>query len=460
MRGNGVTLELFPYQDKGAAFIAPKSRVGLLDVPGLGKTAQAVRKNDINKVKRGIIISPAHLRANWIGENDLFSRTQRRIVKVKTIHDFVAWSRGVFDVMCLSYERATSLAPHIHKHGEILDFIDLDEAHYLNNVEAKRTIAILGPDTDGIGGIMQWAEQSTWITGTLMPNDPSQSYTFLKYCGVMPLTQYQFIRRYFHSNQSTYGMRCRPKTDMLPELQSLIENNSIRRTFEDVGVELPEIFLTTTLVDGDTEKVRFLLREHPGLDEAIVSALEQGGLSFLDSQHIATLRRLIAEAKALPYVEMLIEELKADPSMKCVVMGISRNALQMIRDELAKKNIWCILVQGGVKDNVRDEGVKAFQTQDKCRVFIGNMRAAGTGLTLTASANLDILESDWTPAGNDQAIKRIRRIGQMKKQRARFITLANSFDVVVNKIVAEKTRNIALVEGSAMIAVPPKEDAA
>jgi SWI/SNF-related matrix-associated actin-dependent regulator 1 of chromatin subfamily A len=87
-------------------------------------------------------------------------------------------------------------------------------------------------------------------------------------------------------------------------------------------------------------------------------------------------------------------------------------------------------------------------------VFIGNIKAAGVGLTLTASCEIDVLESDWSPAGNAQAIKRVHRIGQTEKVRARFITLANSIDETVNRIVAHKTASIASIEGEAMNAAP------
>jgi SNF2 family DNA or RNA helicase len=76
-------------------------------------------------------------------------------------------------------------------------------------------------------------------------------------------------------------------------------------------------------------------------------------------------------------------------------------------------------------------------------VFVGNIRAAGTGLTLTAASDLILFESDWAPAANAQAIKRIHRIGQKNECRARFITLANSIDEMVTKTVVSKTAAIA-----------------
>ena len=446
-----MPLALFPFQELGADWIARRNRCGLLDVPGLGKSAQVIRAVDLRRLNRGIIICPAHLRSNWRGEWTKFGYFPRKIVIGRTLHDFVAWTRGIFDILIISYELATKWQGHFTECGDPIDFIALDEAHYLSNTTTNRTRAILGHNDRGLSA---WASQVWWVTGTLMTNDPANCYSFLRFCESMKLSFEGFKHKFFYTRSSMYGERNRPRPETLPELQRLITNNSIRRTFENVGIELPPIFLTSTLVDGDTEHIRLLLSQHPGLDKAIVDALDSGGLSFLDSQHVATLRRLIAEAKALPYAEMLINELRQDPARKAVVMGNSREALQTVRDALAKHRIWCVLVQGGVADQARQDAIVAFQGNPDCRVFIGNMRSAGTGLTLTAAAHIDILESDWAPAVNDQAIKRIRRIGQRAVQHARFITLARSLDEVVNRVVAEKTRNIAMIEGDPMLSPP------
>lgn len=448
----GKVLEPFEYQKIGAEWIASRERAGLLDRPGCGKTAQAIRATDLRRLHRGLVICPAHLRHNWIQEFRKFSVFERRICTGTSIHDFVAFTRGVFDVMVLSYEKATSWAQRFHDHAEFLDFLIIDEFHYLQSQGAKRTKAVIGEDGDGVGGIAMWALQSWALTGTIMSNDPSNAWTFLRFTRATDLPFATFVRRYFNSRSSTWGQKNRPKPAMLEELRALLTDNSISRTLEQVGHQLPPIHLTTCLVDGDTQAIRDQLSAHPGLDGAIVEAVEKGGLSFLDAQHIATIRRLIAEAKALPYVAMLLDELKADSARKVVVMGISRGALITVHEQLLKAGVWAVLVQGGVSENARTEHVRDFQNNPSCRVFVGNMKAAGTGLTLTAAAHIDILESSWVPSDNDQSIKRIRRIGQEHRQHARFVTLARSLDEVVNKTLAEKTAAIASIQGEAMIA--------
>src|ERR1035437_549681 len=163
-----MALELFPYQQVGADWLARRERGGLLDIPGLGKTAQAIRAIDLRRGKRGIVICPAHVRENWRGEFQKFSHFERKISKARSIHDFVAFSRGIFDILLLSYEMAVKWTPHFHEHAELLDFAVLDECHYVNNLETKRAKALLGPEGNGAGGLTQWAVQTWCLTGTLL----------------------------------------------------------------------------------------------------------------------------------------------------------------------------------------------------------------------------------------------------------------------------------------------------
>lgn len=446
-----MTEPLLSYQHEGADILAKRRRFGLFDDMGVGKTATTIGALDRLRARRGIVVAPAVVREHWRGEFLKFSTMHRRYVKGEAIHDYVAWSRNVFDVLITSYELAAKWAPYIEGEGEPLDFMVFDEGHYLKNKDAARSRLLLGMEARG--GVVTWAAHAYWLTGTPIPNDPVDIFTFLRFCNVMPLDFGAFKKRYFHIRPRTYGSTQTAKADMLPELQALIANNSICRTLAQVGHELPPIFLTSTLVDGDTAAVREMLEDHPGLDAAIKTALEGGGgLSKIDAEHVATLRRLIGEAKAIPYAASLVYDLHNGLD-KIVVFGVHRTALTTARDYLLKHGINAVLVNGETPERDRMAYVREFQGNAACRVFLGNIRAAGVGLTLTAARRLDMLESDWTPAGNAQAIKRVHRLTQTRSVMARFITLARSFDEVVNEIVREKTAAITQVTGTVMDAV-------
>jgi SWI/SNF-related matrix-associated actin-dependent regulator of chromatin subfamily A-like protein 1 len=446
-----VPLELFGYQEVGAAFLAGRKRAGIFDEPGVGKTAVAIRALDNIGALRVMVIAPAAVRRNWVSEFQKFSRRHRRIVMGVTINDFISWQRGHFDVIVTSFEQGTRWSNHIQAECEVLDTVVIDEAHGLRNADTHRGKAILGPKSDGVGGIVQWAAYAWWLTGTPLWGQPSDIRTFLTFCRVMPLSEAAFLRRYFNVRPTTYGSRNTVKSAMVPELRALIGNNSLRRTLAETGVELPPIFFSSALVDGDDRAVTELLLSSPGLDSAIVAALQEGrGLSNLDSDHVATLRRLIGEAKAIPYAAMLLDELRSGLD-KCVTFGIHRNALKLARDYLLRHGIDAVVVNGETTTGEDDRNFARFISDPSLRVVLCNVRKAGTGLNMTASCHVDMLESDWTPNGNWQAIKRVYRLTQVRTVRARFITLADSFDEIVNQIVSEKAQAIAAIDGSPIL---------
>lgn len=433
-----MTVDLFPYQEQGAAFLAARERAGLFDDMGVGKTAQAIHALDLNRLKRGVVVCPAAVREVWAGEFKKFATLPRKVLKGRDIQDLNLWLRGKADVLLLSYEMAASWARRME--GDVFDFIIFDEAHYLKSKGAQRTRAMLGSECDGSYGLARWACYAWCLTGTPAPNDAADMWSLMRFCRATPLTQRIFQDRYFQKRTGTYSSSFTIRETMLPELKQAIKSFSLRRTKKDVGLQLPPIWLTTTTVDGDTAEIRELLRGYPNLEKAIVEAVEKGGLSFLDAQHIATLRRLVAESKAPAFAELLLEELR-DGLDKVVVFGIHRRALEVILRGLEARGIACVRIDGETSDSRRSEAIERFQRSD-ARVLVGNIRAAGTGLTLTAAADVIMFEQDWSPAANAQALMRVHRIGQTRSVNARFISLANSVDTVVAETVARKTASL------------------
>lgn len=446
-------LPLFQYQGVAADIMAVRDRFGLHDEMGIGKTATSIGAVNRTNSTRGWVVAPAMLRENWIKEFKKFSTYDLRLCKGQNIHDFVAWSRGRFDVLITSYELATKWRKEFAKRGEFLDFIIFDEAHYLKNSEANRTREMLGSDACGDDCLLEWAVHAWHVTGTPMANDPMDIYTFLRFAKAIHMSPNEFVRTFFDSKMSTYGIRNCVKAEMVSLLQELIYNNSIRRTHQDVGMWLPAIWMQEVLVDGDDREIMALIAEYPGLEQAIIDAIEQGGLSFLDAQHIATLRRLVGKAKMVPYAQMLKWEMDSGAA-KRVVFGIHTEPLEYIHRYMNKHGHNFVLVNGSTPERERQEAVTRFMNDPTCTGFIGNIKVAGVGLTLVESSEIDMFESDWSPAGNAQAIKRVHRYGQRNDVRARFITLAKSIDEAVNRVVAGKTAAIAQVEsGSQKLSV-------
>jgi len=122
---------------------------------------------------------------------------------------------------------------------------------------------------------------------------------------------------------------------------------------------------------------------------------------------------------------------------------------QIVADTLAKNKMESVIIRGDVSQSARKAAIDRFQSDPKCRVCIGNIRAAGTNITLTAASDIFMLEQSWSPADNMQALMRVHRIGQTRNVNATFVSLADTIDDVVVATLAEKTANIAALNPTA-----------
>lgn len=436
--------KLEPYQLDGAAFLAASYRGSIFDEPGLGKTAQAIRACELVKAQRVVVICPAGVRQVWPYQFKLWGRSNPRIVKADSVFDLVAWQKGKRDIIVMSYEQAVQWSKELA--SEFFDVLIIDESHYLKNPDAKRTRAIVGAHGDGLNAIAGMASHVWCLTGTPIKNDPADLWVPLRLSGKTNLEFTAFQKRFFRQRPGTFSVSNTPRKEALPELQAMMRDMSLMRSFEDVGSQLPPIRLDVLPVDGDSRAVVEYLKDYPGLSDRILQSIEAGGggLAFDDSQHVATLRSMIAEAKAPGYARLITEELKSGTIDKLVVMGHHRRGIEIVADHLNSHGIHAAVIYGGTRNGAEIE--RSFQDDPKgVRVIVGNITSAGTGITLTAACRLDMLESSWTPADNVQAIRRIRRKGQTRPTLARFVMLQNSFDDTVAGIVTRKANTIVSI---------------
>ncbi len=116
------------------------------------------------------------------------------------------------------------------------------------------------------------------------------------------------------------------------------------------------------------------------------------------------LRRLAVEGKmqnVLRWIDRWLE--KRDG--KLVIFAIHKEIIKQLHDRYRKEH--CVVVDGSVRGKKRCLAVKTFQTDEKCRVFIGNTKAAGTVIELSKGRAVIIIEFDWTPGDLTQCEDRI-----------------------------------------------------
>jgi SWI/SNF-related matrix-associated actin-dependent regulator 1 of chromatin subfamily A len=104
-----------------------------------------------------------------------------------------------------------------------------------------------------------------------------------------------------------------------------------------------------------------------------------------------------------------------------------------------------VVLVGESKQKDREDAVNKFLLDPKCRVFIGNIQAAGTAITLVGPkckcSDVVFVESSWTPMDNAQAACRVHRIGQKDGVVARMLSAAGTVDDLINGLLVRKARD-------------------
>src|SRR5690606_21436506 len=110
------------------------------------------------------------------------------------------------------------------------------------------------------------------------------------------------------------------------------------------------------------------------------------------------LKQLVAELK-LPSVLRWIDDFLEGTDQKLIVFGIHKAIVKAIHSRYKHS----VMVMGEVATKRRQYAVERFTTDKRCRLFVGNIDAAGVGLNLSVASNLAFVELPWTPGQLDQA---------------------------------------------------------
>lgn len=124
---------------------------------------------------------------------------------------------------------------------------------------------------------------------------------------------------------------------------------------------------------------------------------------------IQTLKLLAAEGKMQQTIDWIADFLESGE--KLIVFAVNK----VVIDRLMREFPYAVKIDGSVSTTKRNKVVKQFQNDPKCRLFIGNIQAAGTGLTLTAASKVAIVQFPWNPGELLQAEDRAHRITQQLK---------------------------------------------
>lgn len=449
----------YPYQTEGVDWLSRQVRGCLLaDDMGLGKTIQAALAAKKLKFDRCLIVTTATMRLQW-------QREWRRwhggpAAPILRAIDGVPLVGAVI----ISWAMAEALRERLIAYR--WDVLILDEVHNAKNRLSKRGQAVFGPKGWGIDGLASVARKVWGLSGTPMLNEPSELWPMmsamfpesLRHEGRL-LSFRNFVEEYCVLGEKRIGRKMATVITGGKNLQALkthIAPYVLRRKIDIV--KLPPLRITPLVIDAEDFAGRIEeLEAHPEFStirqltaaitaRARLSATDDRAerrelLDVIGDNHVALgpLRRLLALAKADALVPMIHDALQGGAG-KIVIFAIHKEAIARLRTGLAE---WQpVVIDGSTPIMERQENIDRFQLLDAFRVFIAQIQAAGSGVTLTAARYGVFCEESWSPMENRQAIFRMYRIGQKHPCLVRYAVVAGSVDEQLGAICMRKLADI------------------
>jgi len=108
---------------------------------------------------------------------------------------------------------------------------------------------------------------------------------------------------------------------------------------------------------------------------------------------------------------------------------------RFITDRFGEKPMF---YHGGSSVNQRNDMVERFQKNRADKIFILSLKAAGTGLNLTAASHVIHFDLWWNPAVENQATDRAYRIGQKKNVMVHRMITKNTFEERIDEMIQKK----------------------
>jgi SWI/SNF-related matrix-associated actin-dependent regulator 1 of chromatin subfamily A len=283
----------------------------------------------------------------------------------------------------------------------------VDEAHRFKTWKAQRTRAALALadtlPTDALRIIM---------TGTLSVNRAEEVVCPIRIAGVDNVFGGWFdMLNYYAPKIDRYGTRGSAHLDELHRI--MVDNFYLRRTRDEVltlpgkGRQLVAVAMTgkaaTEYIAAQDDLIAYV-RGTKGRKAADVAAKAEALVL------LTTLRRLIAQAKLASTIDY-VRDLVDDGEQVFVGTWHSDTTNALVK---AFADVNSVRVAGDDTTTAKQAAVEAFQA-GTARVLVGNIKAAGVGITLTAARHVVVAELPWTPGDLQQLEDRLDRIGQTRK---------------------------------------------
>lgn len=442
-----LKIEPYPYQLKGIARGLELKRFMNCDEPGLGKTLQSIATINLANAFPCLVICPSSLKINWQREWEKFTDKKAMVLsdKVRDTWTFF-YQTGMHQVFIVNYE---SLKKYFVQRIKKAEGWTLRDVEFRNSIQLFKSVVIdeshrckssstqQAKFCKGICADKEWVIE---LTGTPVVNKPKDLVPQLSILNrIDDFGGYKnFVNRYCAGQNEASNLK---------ELNYMLWKNCMfRREKSLVLTDLPdkirqvntcEITNRKEYMDAERDLIQYLQMYKDADDEKIERAM-RGEVMV----RINILRQVSARGKIRDAAEF-VKDFREN-GQKIILFC----SLHDVVDELKRYFPTAVSVTGRDSQDEKQHAVDRFQNDPKVDVIICSIKAAGVGLTLTASSNVAFIEFPWTYADCCQCEDRAHRIGQKNSVTCYYFLGRKTIDEKVYKIIQAKKNIANAVTGS------------
>ena len=437
-----LRVEPYPYQREGIEYGLDKKRLIIGDEPGLGKTLQSIGIVDTANAYPCLVICPSSLKINWQREFEKFTDKSALVLdnSVRTTWPYLL-KMGMHHVAIVNYESLRKYFVWDIKGGKSFRLKDvvfcpqirmfrsviIDESHRVKDPSAQQTIF-----TKGITTGKEWI---ILLSGTPVVNRPEDLVAQLS---IMGRLQEFGGRTKFMADYCTdpKDKKAEPAVPLSVLSNQLYANCMIRREKAKVLPQLPDKTRVDLYVDisnapeynlAAADLAEYLRQYTECTDWEIRRKMRMEALvRFMTLRQLATLGKV---AQAVDFIRTFL-----DSGKKLIVFC----SLHEVVDALCKAFPRAVTVTGRDSASSKQVAVDSFQNNPDVQLIVCSIKAAGVGLTLTASSNVAFVELAWTYADCCQCEDRAHRIGQKDNVTCYYLLARGTIDQTIYSLIHKK----------------------
>lgn len=449
----GIKQPLFPYQARGVAFIELRNGCALVaDEQGLGKTITSLAYLQLHpEFRPAVIVTPASVKLNW--RNEALNWIEDDNIEI-------LYGQKPFQttgsILIVNYDILHYwLAELMRREPSV---IIADEAHLIKSKPKKKRDPHTGKLTKEIKSGHRTAALQTLVrsqgkhrrfialTGTPVVNRPIEYFNVLNLLAPKVFTsRWSFAERFCGLKHDGFGWNYSGDSHSVELHRTLtVGGPMIRRLKSEVLPDLPPKIRSFVPMEVSKKEMDDYRKARDQFKLWVQQTRGAGAAQRATNAEaitkIGVLKQLAARAKLNAACNWIRDQLST--GNKLVVFAIHREIVDRLMTGFGSV---AVKIDGSVHPDLRSDVVRKFQTDPGTTLFVGNIKAAGVGITLTAASSEAFLELPWSPADLDQAEDRCHRIGQDYPVNIHYLLAEGTIDSKIAHLLDAKRKVVRRV---------------